>query len=999
MANIIPVPASRVSDALTRIRTLSQIQFNQQALIRVQTQVSTGYRYSTISEDSASALRAIKLQTLLERKSQIDINVAATHSYLAASDASVSSVSTALHDIQGAVLSVVDSTASQSERDAVAQLIDHSIEQFLDIGNQQFRGRFLLGGSRTNDAPYGFVDGYVEYTGNERHLETYVNLDVLFDTNSHGPEVLGGVSEAVRTNVDLNPQLNPDTLLSSLNRGQGITPGGAIAMFDGLNTSIIDLSKAATLGDVARLIEASPPAGRTVRVDILPHQLAISLDAAGGTALSINEVGGGRAARELGILQEATTIADPLIGKDLNRVLSKTTALDDILGSKAFAAVEIPGKNNDVVIRANHNGEQFSGVAIQFVDSSLTQAGSGVGTGSEYAEFDPAARAAQAGLRLTGLGNDIQLTATAAGADFNNVTIELVNAGDVKSNPTVSYSDTGTSRRLTIGIDDSNETTIQDVIDAINTEGTFTAAPDGSSGDLFNPAAAVATSDAGVAFGDTGNSGGDAKTLYVFVEDGDSTARQVVDAINAEGTFAAQLDPRDAVTPLYVGLGTVDVATVATTTGGSGDVFDRTGLVVENRGQQFTIDFTAADTIEDVLNAINGSQAGLLAEINRDGTGIDVRSRISGTGFGIGENGGNTAAQLGIRTFRGDTTLAELNLGVGVPTTPGTDFTIVANDGTELDIDVSAAVTVQDVIDIINNHPANHTGTTAVDARLAAHGNGIELIDETPVVTNPLEVRPGNSAAATFLGFVERNQPASTATISEPAAATIDFTTLNSDLAIAAAAVDTQYNGATIEFVSSGSVTGDNATATYNAGSNTLTVDVDPTATTSTTVRDAINGEGTFVATLDTSKGANDGSGVITELGVLATLADATPARLTSRDTNLQRTASAFDSLLRIRDALRAGDQTAITNLSGYLDEDVIRVNLARAEIGARQQTLEFVTLRLEDERIELRTALSNEIDVDFAEAVTDLTARQLALEASFRTANALFQQSLLDFI
>ena len=42
---------------------------------------------------------------------------------------------------------------------------------------------------------------------------------------------------------------------------------------------------------------------------------------------------------------------------------------------------------------------------------------------------------------------------------------------------------------------------------------------------------------------------------------------------------------------------------------------------------------------------INGSAAGLSAEVNADGSGIDVRSRLSGVDFAIGENGGQTATR------------------------------------------------------------------------------------------------------------------------------------------------------------------------------------------------------------------------------------------------------------------------------------------------------------------------------------------------------------------
>tara|TARA_B100000809_G_C15110086_1_gene520249 strand:- start:1212 stop:1373 length:162 start_codon:yes stop_codon:yes gene_type:complete len=53
----------------------------------------------------------------------------------------------------------------------------------------------------------------------------------------------------------------------------------------------------------------------------------------------------------------------------------------------------------------------------------------------------------------------------------------------------------------------------------------------------------------------------------------------------------------------------------------------------------------------------------------------------------------------------------------------------------------------------------------------------------------------------------------------------------------------------------------------------------------------------------------------------------------------------------------------------------------------------------LEDELIELQAALSEEIDVDLVEAISSLTARQAAFEASLRVIGQIFRLSLLDFL
>jgi flagellin-like hook-associated protein FlgL len=60
---------------------------------------------------------------------------------------------------------------------------------------------------------------------------------------------------------------------------------------------------------------------------------------------------------------------------------------------------------------------------------------------------------------------------------------------------------------------------------------------------------------------------------------------------------------------------------------------------------------------------------------------------------------------------------------------------------------------------------------------------------------------------------------------------------------------------------------------------------------------------------------------------------------------------------------------------------------------------LETVGVRLQDENVLLRGALSDDLDVDLVEAISNMTARQNAFESTLRTASSLLQLSLLNYI
>lgn len=771
---IIPIPTTRAGDYFVRQRLTGQVQSDQLALFRLQNQISTGQRLLSPSDDAPAALRGINLQRLLDRKDQIRTNVQSSMFYLGEAEGSLQAVSKELNEVKADVMGVVGNVSTESDRRAAIQTIDETLTFMLRTANSKALGRYLFSGSRSQLQPYDYNGQYVEYGGNEGLLRSYVDLEQLFETNVSGQDVFGGVSAAIQSSVDLNPQVAFDTQLSTLNGGNGISRNPAVTISvttSGVTkNSVVDLSGAVTIGDVARLIELNAPSGTTVTAEVTGTGL--TLRTASGSTITVNEVAEGRTARELGLYSApGGPVSDTLTGSDLNPVLLKTTSLSNLLGTKARGRLVSADPNNDLLLTAATNGSIYNGATVQFV--------AGGTAGSELATY---------------------------------------------------------------------------------------------------------------------NSG--TNTLTVQIQSGVSTANQVAAAISAEGHFTATTDYHDATSSTQAGTKPVTAATFsAITAGGGGEALDTaSGLVLTNGGTSTTLDISSIGTVEELLNLINGSDSGFRAEINATGTGINVRSRLSGTDFTIGENGGTTATQLGIRTYTGATKLADFNRGVGVPVSEtGDDLRITARDGTQLSIDLAGATTVQDVIDRINNHANNNTGTTAVLARLANSGNGIELVDaSTGTAVGPLTVDAlEGSQAAEYLGFVGADQ----------------------------------------------------------------------TQVTSTTT----DGSGNYV--------------------------------LASTDRHTLETDSVFNTLLRLRTALQNNDTEEIGRTIGKLDIDLDRVNFARSEIGSRLQSLEVIGTRLQDENVQLQAALSEDLDVDLVEAISNLTARQYAYQASLQTAGSLLQMTLLDFI
>ena len=120
---------------------------------------------------------------------------------------------------------------------------------------------------------------------------------------------------------------------------------------------------------------------------------------------------------------------------------------------------------------------------------------------------------------------------------------------------------------------------------------------------------------------------------------------------------------------------------------------------------------------------------------------------------------------------------------------------------------------------------------------------------------------------------------------------------------------------------------------------------------------------------------------------------------LTSEDRHTLETDSVFNTLLRLKTALQGNDTEAIGRSLDSLDTDINRVNFARADIGSRLQSLSSIGDALQDENVQLKSALSDDTDVDMVDAISNMTARQYAFQASLQTAASIMKLSLLDFI
>jgi flagellar hook-associated protein 2 len=180
-------------------------------------------------------------------------------------------------------------------------------------------------------------------------------------------------------------------------------------------------------------------------------------------------------------------------------------------------------------------------------------------------------------------------------------------------------------------------------------------------------------------------------------------------------------------------------------------------LAITVGGSTINVSLAAAKTIADVIDAINTAAAGsVTASIDPGANGIKLTAAAAITVANVGDS--KAATDLGIEgaagaTLNGKAVLAGMNtvlvgsLNGGQGMTLGS-IQITNAAGQSATVDLSAATTVQQILDAISNSGINVKGA------LNASGNGIQIIDNSTGSASLTIAESGGGTTAADLGIL-----------------------------------------------------------------------------------------------------------------------------------------------------------------------------------------------------------------------------------------------------
>lgn len=467
-----PVIVGRVSQNLKSFMLLNSVQSNQTRLFGTQNQIATGLRFLAPSQDPARATAAGRLDRRLDILRQVGNNVRDVNAALAEGESAMQDANDIIIEAYRVASESAGDTLSAEERNGLAVVIDSMLERAVAVGNREHLGTSLFSGHYGKTPPFEFTGAGVLFRGDDGRLETILDSDLSQDTFTiSGMEFFNAVSEPVRGFLDLDPALTLETRLSDL-RGavdNGINLG-RILVSDGASGSEIDLTGAATVGDVIDLLNDQLPA--TLEASLQNNAIRISstslLLPANITAL---DMAGGTTAVDLGIFN-STPLAF-IQGTDLDPKLTMRTTLASLnAGAGADLSDGFTIRNGTAVANIDFSGAS----TLEDVLNSIGDANIGV-----LARISEDGRTIEIRNRISGSRLSIEerggLAATSLGVRSMHTGTRLSELNDGLGVDSVEGDDfrittaNGTNIDIDVNDLDLQSATLQDLIDLVNTAG------------------------------------------------------------------------------------------------------------------------------------------------------------------------------------------------------------------------------------------------------------------------------------------------------------------------------------------------------------------------------------------------------------------------------------------------------------------------------------------------------------------------------------------------
>jgi flagellar hook-associated protein 3 FlgL len=247
----------RVTDSMITNRVIFNMQRSITRFYNLQTDMSSGRRINKPSDDPTGALRDLSYRTELSKISQYRNNVSQALNWTSTYDSVLNDMGNFVTTVKEIAVAMSNGTYDENAREASASEVRSIFDQMIQLGNSRLEDRYIFSGFKTKEKPLTVTTNGVVYNGDQGSMEFEVESSLRMAINLNGSDSFFKQLTAPGENTDLNLKLTGNTLLSDLNGGEGVdlTAGSFTITDRNLNISVtVDLTAGPEVTTVNELL-------------------------------------------------------------------------------------------------------------------------------------------------------------------------------------------------------------------------------------------------------------------------------------------------------------------------------------------------------------------------------------------------------------------------------------------------------------------------------------------------------------------------------------------------------------------------------------------------------------------------------------------------------------------------------------------------------------------------------------------------------------------------
>ncbi len=233
---------ARVPSNILTSRIATDIVRKQNELAKVQTQISTGKRVNTPSDDPSQAAHIIKMQEAEKQLEQYQRNASSAESQLSLEESALTGTANILMNMRDLALRANNGATDDYTRAAHNAEVKLGLNELYDLANSRDSfGNYLFGGSNTQTSPFS-ASSPVTYNGTDDAQQLSIGLGRKIQTGDSGMDTFMRVPDAAEATSGGNQDLftTVSRFIDALESSPS-TPAEKEAMQQSINDTIANL--------------------------------------------------------------------------------------------------------------------------------------------------------------------------------------------------------------------------------------------------------------------------------------------------------------------------------------------------------------------------------------------------------------------------------------------------------------------------------------------------------------------------------------------------------------------------------------------------------------------------------------------------------------------------------------------------------------------------------------------------------------------------------------